>query len=216
MLTERAKEVEEPEKMDSISDDSEIDPVVTKASESAPTVFESIMALENLKGKHKIQRAEILLDLILQSEAVTIREESKLLYINQEPTSVQVSKFLYDLQQPNKKIDQSEYFQILAVLPIEPELFANFHAKQIIQAYENEQEFFPTQQSPQSGSGNPKRDTTRKNDEIKKTKKRERTEKMGSLLLLREKPWGTFIQKALLLLVAHSDFIHKAKCQWLK
>ena len=104
VLTEREKE-EEPEKMDSISDDSEIYPVVTKKSESAPATFESIMALVKLKEKHKIQRAEILLDLILQSEAVTIGEESKLLYINQEPTRIQVSKFLNDLQQPTKKID---------------------------------------------------------------------------------------------------------------
>ena len=54
--------------------------------------------------ERKTQRAEILLDLILQSEAATIGEESKLLYINQEPTSVQVSKFLYGLKQPNKKM----------------------------------------------------------------------------------------------------------------
>ena len=66
------------------------------------------MALMKLKGKHKIQLTKILLDLILQSEAVTIGEESKVLYINQEPTSVQVSKFLYVLQQPTKKmINQS-------------------------------------------------------------------------------------------------------------
>ena len=135
------------------------------------------MTLVKLKEKHKIQSAEILLDLILQSEAVTIGEESKLLYINQEPTSVQVSQFLYDLQQPTKKIDQSEYSQILAVLPIEPELVANFYAKQIIQAYESEQEFFPTQQSPQSGSGNPKQATTGKNDKIKKTNKKESEQK---------------------------------------
>ena len=62
VLTEREKEVEEPEKMDSISDDSEI----------APATFESIIALVKLKEKHKIKRAEILLDLNLQSEAVTI------------------------------------------------------------------------------------------------------------------------------------------------
>ena len=124
---------------------------------------------------------------------------------------------MYDLQQPTKKIDQSEYSKILALLPVEPELVANTYAKQIIQAYESEQELFPTQQSPQSGSGNPKRATTGKKVKIKKTnKKRESTKKMGSFLLLREKPWSSFIQKALLLLVAQSDFIHKAKCQWLK
>ena len=162
VLTEREKQVEEPEKKDSIRDDSEIDPVVTKKSESAPASFESIMALVKLKEKHKIQCAEILLDLILQSEIVTIGEESKLLYINQEPTSAQVSKFLYNLQQPTKKIDQTEYSQILSVLPIEPELVTNTYAKQIIQAYESEQEFFPNQQSPQSESGNSKRAKTGK------------------------------------------------------
>ena len=178
VLTEREKQVDEPKKMDSISDDSEIDPVVTKKPESAPASFESIIGLVKLKEKHKIQRAEILLDLILQSEAVTIGEESKLLYINQEQTSVEVSEFLYDLQQPTKKIDQSEYSKILVLLPVEPELVANTCAKQIIQAYESEQEFFPTQQSPQSGSGNPKRDTTGKKVKIKKTKKESQPKKI--------------------------------------
>ena len=159
--------------MYSISDDSEIDPFVTKKSESSPATFESLMALVKLKEKHKIQLAEILLDLILQSEAITIGGESKLLYINPEPTSVQVCNLLYDLRQPTKKIDQSEYSQILAALPIEPDLFASTYAKQIIQAYESGQAFFPTQQSPKSGSGNPKRVTTGKNDKIEKTNKKE-------------------------------------------
>ena len=97
------------------------------------------MALVKLKEKHKIQRAEILLRLILQSEAVTTGEENKLLYINQDPTSVQVSKFLYDIQQPTKKIDQSEYFRIFAVFPIETQLVANTYAMQILQAYEIKQ-----------------------------------------------------------------------------
>ena len=140
-----------------------------KKPESGPAKFESIIGLVKLKENHKIQRAEILLDLILQSEAVTIGE----LYINQEPTSVQISKFLHDLQQPTKKFDQSEYSKISAPLPVEPELVANTYAKQIIQAYESEKEFFPTQQSPQSGSGNPKRATTGKKVKIKKTNKKE-------------------------------------------
>ena len=36
VLTEREKQVDEPEKMDSISDDSEIDPVVTKKNQKVP------------------------------------------------------------------------------------------------------------------------------------------------------------------------------------
>ena len=42
------------------------------------------------------------------------------------------------------KIDQSEYSEILAVLPIEPEFVANTYAKQILQAYESQEEFFST------------------------------------------------------------------------
>ena len=52
MLTEREKEVDEPEEMDLISDNSEIDPVVIKP-EGAPASFRSIMALVKLKEKHK-------------------------------------------------------------------------------------------------------------------------------------------------------------------
>ena len=44
-----------------------------------------------------------------------------------------------------KKIDQSEYFQIFVVFPIETELVANTYAMQILQAYEINQKFFPTQ-----------------------------------------------------------------------
>ena len=103
MLTERKKS-RRAQKKDSISDDSEIDAVVKRKSEKAPATFESIMAVVKLKKKHKIKRAEILLDLILQSEAVTIGEESKLLYINQEPTSVQVSKFCMTYNNLLKKL----------------------------------------------------------------------------------------------------------------
>ena len=52
VLIEREKEVEEP-KVDSISDESEIDPVVTKKPETAPTSVESIMALWNWKKTTK-------------------------------------------------------------------------------------------------------------------------------------------------------------------
>ena len=88
---------------------------------------------------------------------------------------------MYDLQQPTKKIDQLEYSKILALLPVEPELVANTYAKQIIQAYESEQEFFPTQQSPQSGSGNPKRATTEKRSKSKRQTKKRVNRKNGIL-----------------------------------
>ena len=68
---------------------------MTQKTDNASGILESITALVKPKEKHKMQRVEILIDLILQSESVTNGEESKLIYINQEPTSVQASKFLY-------------------------------------------------------------------------------------------------------------------------
>ena len=82
---------EDEEKMEASIDDSEMDPIVTKK----PTVesFESIMKNVKLKEDHKIKRAEIVLDFILQSNQITIGEESQLNYIDNKPTDVQVSSF---------------------------------------------------------------------------------------------------------------------------
>ena len=158
---------EDEEKMEASSDDSEMDPIVTKK----PTVesFESIMKNDKLKEDHKIKRAEIVLDFILQSNQITIGEESQLIYIDNKPTDVNVSSFLYNLKQPTKKIDQEAYSRILLVLRLEPDLVSNTYAKQILGSYESEQEFFPTQQSPQTGRCTSKRTTAEK--EKKKTKR---------------------------------------------
>ena len=47
----------------------------------------------NLKGSQKIKRAEIVLDFILQSNQITIGEESQLIYFDNKPTEVHVSSF---------------------------------------------------------------------------------------------------------------------------
>ena len=161
---------DEEEKMEASSDDSEMDPIDTKK----PTVesFESIMKNIKLKEAHKVKPAEVVLDFILQSNQITIGEESQLIYIDNKPTDVQVSSFLYDLQQPTKKDDQKAYSRILLVLQLEPDLVSNTYAKQILESYESEQELFPTQQSPQTRRGTSKRTSTekRKNETTKQKK----------------------------------------------
>ena len=176
----------EEEKMEASSDDSETDPIVTKK----PTVesFESILKNVKLKETHKVKRAEIVLDFILQSNQITIGEESQLIYIDNKPTDLQVSSFLYDLQQPIKKIDQEAYSKIFLVLRLEPDLVSNTYAKQILESHESEQEFFPTQQSPQTGRGTSKRTTTEKEKTNQTTKqKKGQSEKVVSFRLLTEK-----------------------------
>ena len=168
----------EHEKMEASSDDSEMDPIVTKK----PTVesFESIMKNVKLKEAHKVKRAEKVLDFILQSNQITIGEESQLIYIDNKTTDVQVSSFLYDLQQPTKKIDQEAYSRILIVLRLEPDLVSNNYAKQILESYESEQEFFPTQQSPQTGRSTSKRTTTEKEKTNETTKQKKANQKKWS------------------------------------
>ena len=168
----------EEEKMEASSDDSEMDPIVTKK----PTVgsFESIIKKVKSKEAHKVKRAEIVLDFILQSNQITIGEESQLIYIDNKPTDVQASSFLYDLQQPTKKIDQEAYSRILLVLRLESDLVSNTYAKQILESYESEQEFFPTQQSPQTGRGTSKRTTTEKEKTNETTKQKKANQKKWS------------------------------------
>ena len=88
----------------------------------------------------------------------------------------------YDLQQPTTIIDQEAYSRILLVLRLEPDLVSNTCAKQILESYESEQEFFPTQQSLQTGSGTSKRTTTEK--EKNKTTKQKKTN---------QKKWSRFV-----------------------
>ena len=181
----------EEEKMEASSDDSEMDPIVTK--KPTDESFESIMKNVKLKEAHKVKRAEIVLDFILQSNQITIGEESQLIYIDNKPTDVQVSSFLYDLQQPTKKIDQEAYSRILLVLRLEPDLVSNTYAKQILESYESEQEFFPTQQSPQTGRGTSKRTTTEKEKTNETTKQKKANQKKWSRFVFSEKNFRTTV-----------------------
>ena len=81
--------------MEASSDDREMDPMVTKK----PTVF----TITKFKQSHENKSAEIVVDFILQSNKITIGEESQLIHIDNKPTDIQLSSLLYNLQQPTKK-----------------------------------------------------------------------------------------------------------------
>ena len=117
--------------------------------------------------------------ILFQSDQIIIGEESQLIYIGNKPTDVQVSFFLYDLQQPTKKIDQEAFSRILLVLGLEPDLVPNTYAKQILESYESEQKFFPTQQSPQTGRGTSEPTTTEKEKTNETTKQKRPIRKSG-------------------------------------
>ena len=127
-----------------MSEDSEIEPLVKKQRKSDD--FTSIMIELEVMNKNQIKRSKIILDLINQSETVTI-ESNDVLHVNKETPGIKASTFLYNLQQPTKKIEK--YSKILFALDISPHLVANTHAKQILEASsESEQEFCPSREQP--------------------------------------------------------------------
>ena len=95
-------ETAEEEKTEPMSEDSEIEPVVKKQRKSDN--FTSIMIDLEVMNKNQIKRSKIILDLINQSETVTI-ESNDVLHVNKETLSIKASTFLYNLLQPTNKID---------------------------------------------------------------------------------------------------------------
>ena len=126
------------------SDDGEIEPSLKKRQSD----FDSIMSeVELMRKKNKIQRAEIILNKILSSETVYIEDPSGFFHIEDKPMRVKVSTFLYNLQQPTKKIDLALYTNILHALKIPPHLVSNTHAKKVLkEVYSDEEKEEETEQ----------------------------------------------------------------------
>ena len=125
------------------SDDGEIEPSLKKRQSD----FDSIMSEVELMEENKIQRAEIILNKILSSETVSIEDPSGFLHIEDKPMRVKVSTFLYNLQQPTKKIDLAVYTNILHELKIPPHLVSDTHAKKVLkEVYSDEEKEEETEQ----------------------------------------------------------------------
>ena len=157
-----------------VSDDSEIEPVVKKQKDSA---FNSIMLELKLMDENKTKRAAIILKKIFDSDTVSISEENNVLHIEYEPQGVKVTNFLYNLQQPTKKIDMQKYSRILSELDIAAHLVYNTHAKKVLDEFYSEaEEEQPTrkqkqqqqQKQPRGGSETKEKNAKPKFDESKK------------------------------------------------
>ena len=156
-----------------VSDDSEIESVVKKRKDSA---FDSIMLELKLMDENKTKRAAIILKKIFDSNTVSISEENNVLHIEDEPQGVKVTNFLYNLQQPTKKIDVQKYSKILSELDIAAHLVYNTHAKKVLdEFYSEEEEEQPTrkqkkqqQKQPRERSETKEKSAKPKVDESKK------------------------------------------------
>ena len=79
----------------------------------------------------KYNRTQKKFDLLKKLERVS-NDESEKLIVDERHTNVSASSFLYDLQQPTKKLRNPEFFKILEALNLKEDLVINSNAKSAI------------------------------------------------------------------------------------
>ena len=89
---------------------------------------EKILQNLNMLAPPKFTRTEKTVNLIKESENVVIDEKENFI-VDGTATGINVPIFLYDLQQPTRKINNPDYFKILEALNIKEDLVINSNAK---------------------------------------------------------------------------------------
>ena len=90
-----------------------------------------LKTLTSLLPHSKYLKCEHIVDLTKKSNRVLDGEDKNLLN-DKSPTDINAFAFLYNLQQPTKKIDSPDYFELLKVLQIKEEQVINSNAKTAI------------------------------------------------------------------------------------
>ena len=125
----RPKEHIEAQFNDKLSEqDSGVDDDENRLKHSNRRADQVLKTLSSLLPHSKYLKCNYIVDLIKKSNRVLIGEDEKLL-IDNSPTDINAFTFLYNLQQPTKKIDSPDYFELLKVLQIKEEQVINSNAK---------------------------------------------------------------------------------------
>ena len=101
-----------------------------------PTELSKVHAVKILQNLNKLAppkfaRTEKIVNLIKESKNVVIDENENFI-VDGTATGINVPIFLYDLQQPTKKLSNPDYFKILEALNIKEDLAINSNAKTAI------------------------------------------------------------------------------------
>ena len=92
-------------------------------------ILQSLSTMD--KGKYT--KAYEILDIIINTKDITWEGSEGIIYIEDEPTELKIIQFLYNLQQPTKKLDHlDEYDQLITLLGIKSNQIRNTHAKDLI------------------------------------------------------------------------------------
>ena len=103
----------------------------TDPTELSKVHADKILQNLNMLASAKFTRTEKIVNLIKESKKVVIDENENFI-VDGTATGINVPIFLYDLQQPTKKINNPDYFKILEALNIKEDLVINSNAKTAI------------------------------------------------------------------------------------
>ena len=95
---------------------------------------ESILGQLQVLEDKKFVRAKTLLEIIENSERVTINRDNEVIYVEKVPTGLKAEVFLYDIQQPTKKLHNPAFINILTALNLNENLVINRNAKHAVQS----------------------------------------------------------------------------------
>ena len=126
----RVIEIGNEEKTEPMSEDRETELVMETTKNRQ--VFNSVMLMREFMKRNQIKRSKIILDLINQSETVTL-DLNDVRHVSKETLSIK-SKIQYNEQQPTKIFKIAKYSNILTALKISPHFVANTHSMQIVEA----------------------------------------------------------------------------------
>ena len=97
-------------------------------TEFTKKIANKILQNFNILAPAKNTTTEKIVSLIKESKRVVINENENFI-VNGTATGINVPIFLYDLQQPTKKLSNPDYFKILENLSIKEDLVINRNAK---------------------------------------------------------------------------------------
>ena len=95
---------------------------------------ESILGQLQVLEDKKFVRAKTVLEIIENSERVTINRDNEVIYVDKVPTGLKATIFLYDIQQPTKKLHNPAFINILTALNLNENLVINRNAKHAVQS----------------------------------------------------------------------------------
>ena len=151
----------------------------TEETKTNKNQAESILKQIEILDPNKFKRANGLLTLIEKSDRIKITEND-FIQIDDNTTNVKVSEFLFNLQQPTKKINTGIYGPILKAINATEDLVINSQGKKLL---ENHHKVTTEDQTNLLSAKNPERNlpVRRKTKKLQSSSTRRRPNKKGKI-----------------------------------